>query len=71
MWAAAAYYPAPDIVLTACHFDQSFTGVGFYSEFHAPLVEEFRLLASMVLAVGHDRGATPGKSTWRSIHSRH
>jgi hypothetical protein len=37
MWAAAAYYPAPDIVLTACHFDQSFTGVGFYSEFQPHL----------------------------------
>lgn len=58
MLADAAYYPTPEIVITACHFDRSYSNDDFFSEFDAPLVEEFRLLAAIVLS-GDDGLVSP------------
>lgn len=46
----------PDLIVTACHFDERRHVGEFYSEFDEPMVEEIRLLAALTLPIGIDDG---------------
>lgn len=52
----AAYVVRDDLIFTACHFDQDAHEGDYYSEFDEPTPEETRLLASLSLPIGPDRG---------------
>ena len=53
----ALYSASPDIVFTACHFDEALHHGEYYSEFDDPCLEEVRLLAALALPVGWEGGA--------------
>lgn len=52
----AAYVVRDDLIFTACHFDQDAHEGDYYTEYDEPTPEEIRLLASLALPVGQDRG---------------
>ncbi|UZK66692.1 hypothetical protein [Sphingomonas sp. M1-B02] len=52
----AAYVVREDLIFTACHFDQDMHEGDYYSEYDEPTPEEIRLLASLALSIGLDRG---------------
>lgn len=53
----AAYVVREDLIFTACHFDQDKHEGDYYSEYDEPTPEEIRLMASLALPIGPDRGA--------------
>lgn len=53
----AAYVVRDDLIFTACHFDQDYHEADYYSEYDEPTPEEIRLLASLALPIGPDRGS--------------
>lgn len=53
----AAYVVRKDLIFTACHFDKDAHEGDFYSEYDEPTPEEIRLLASLALSIGFDRGS--------------
>lgn len=52
----AAYVVRDDLIFTACHFDQDAHEDEYYTEYDEPTPEEIRLLASLALPIGRDRG---------------
>jgi len=52
----AAYVVRDDLIFTACRFDQDTHEGEYYSEYDEPTPEEVRLLASLALPIGMDRG---------------
>lgn len=56
MMADAAYIVREDLIFTACHFDQDAHEDNYYTEHDEPTPEETRLLASLALPIGADRG---------------
>ena len=54
--AEALYSPAPDLVFTACHFDEEQHEGDYYSEFDDPILEEVRLHGSLAISLGWDQG---------------
>lgn len=54
--ADAAYVVRDDLIFTACHFDNDAHEDEYYTEHDEPTPEEIRLLASLALPIGIDRG---------------
>lgn len=52
----AAYIVRDDLIFTACHFDQDAHEDEYYTEHDEPTPEETRLLASLGLSIGIERG---------------
>ena len=52
-----AYVVRDDLIFTACHFDQDAHEGDYYSEYDEPTPEEIRLLASLSLPIGPERGS--------------
>jgi hypothetical protein len=53
---SAAYIVREDLIFSACHFDQDAHEDDYYTEHDEPTPEETRLLASLALSIGPDRG---------------
>ena len=73
LMADAAYIVRDDLVFTACHFDQNAREDDYYTEHDEPTPEETRLLASLALSIGADRGFMaqyPDVSSIRLDHQR-
>jgi hypothetical protein len=52
----ALYFGGPELVFSACHFDEKTHAGEYYSEFDDPLIEEVLLQAALSLAIGGDGG---------------